>query len=249
MKKIIPALVGLLGLMSAYNMQAQTFSVPQDTVYVPSFSNTATPTDNITNLTGGNLQIRWNVVACDFPTDWLTPVAFGICDAQLCRDNTGNVLWNASTMSGGSFTATYYGNTAHDSTSLFDLTLNLMSATSVGTHYVTVNLMDLGAGHYTKTITFVINKIPTAVPTLPASTSDVVLYPNPAVNELNVVYDAAADVKNIAVYNIIGKVMTVYKVSGSSANLNLENVPAGIYFVRLYNNEGHVVATKKFTKQ
>ena len=78
---------------------------------------------------------------------------------------------------------------------------------------------------------------------------DFVLYPNPAYNELNVVYDASLDVKNIAVYNIIGKVMSVYKVSGTSANLNIENIPSGIYFLRLYNSTGSVILTRKFTRQ
>jgi hypothetical protein len=75
------------------------------------------------------------------------------------------------------------------------------------------------------------------------------LYPNPANSEVNVVYDEAADIKSIGIYNIIGKLMTVYKVSGKSANLNIENIPAGIYFVRLLNGQGQVVVTRKFTKQ
>ena len=41
----------------------------------------------------------------------------------------------------------------------------------------------------------------------------------------------------------------VYKVNGNSANMSLENMPGGIYFVRLVNSAGNIVATKKFTKQ
>lgn len=79
---------------------------------------------------------------------------------------------------------------------------------------------------------------------------EIVLYPNPAINELNVLYDAKADVKNIAVYNLIGRLMTVYKTAeNGSANLNLEGIPPGIYYVWLINSEGNIVATKKFTKQ
>jgi hypothetical protein len=88
-----------------------------------------------------------------------------------------------------------------------------------------------------------------SVPTITHSANDVLLYPNPANNELNVVYDGSADIKNIGVYNIIGKLLTVYKVSGASANLNLEHIPSGIYFVRLLNSQGNAVVTRKFTKQ
>ena len=102
---------------------------------------------------------------------------------------------------------------------------------------------------YTKNITFVVNRLPVSVPVVSTSESDVVMYPNPATSELNIVYNANLDVKNIAVYNIIGKVMTIYRVTGSSANLNLENIPSGIYFVRLLNAHGETVVTKKFSKQ
>jgi hypothetical protein len=74
-------------------------------------------------------------------------------------------------------------------------------------------------------------------------------YPNPAQNEVNVAYDANADIQNIALYSIIGKVLRVYKVTGNSANLDLENIPSGFYFVRLMNSHGDAVATRKFTKQ
>ncbi len=230
---------------------AQSFSVqsaPSDTVIVPPFATTATPHNDIKNLTGSNLVIRWHVIATDFPADWLTSVAFGICDNQLCRNNSSDALWNAGTSSGPAYNSTYYSNSTHDSVGLFDLTLDFSSATSSGTHYVTINLQEFG-GSTSKNITFIINKIPTAIPTVSSSVSDVVLYPNPARSELNVVYDASADIKNIAVYNIIGKAMAIYKVSGPSANLNLEQMPAGIYFVQLVNSKGNVVVTKKFTKQ
>ena len=93
------------------------------------------------------------------------------------------------------------------------------------------------------------NKVPTAVTNINNQESNILLYPNPAREELNVVFSATADIKTIAVYNIIGKVLVVYKVTGDSANMNLENIPSGIYFVRLTNSHGDVVVTRKFTKQ
>lgn len=79
---------------------------------------------------------------------------------------------------------------------------------------------------------------------------DMLVYPNPAGNELNIVYDVAADIKNIAVYNLIGKMVAVYKVTGTnSANLNLDSLSPGIYFVRLFNAQGEVVMARRFTRQ
>ncbi|MFI5195872.1 MAG: T9SS type A sorting domain-containing protein [Chitinophagales bacterium] len=92
-------------------------------------------------------------------------------------------------------------------------------------------------------------KAPAAVTNINNTENEIILYPNPARDELNVVYSPNADVKTIAVYNIIGKVIAVYKVTSAGANLNLENIPSGIYFVRLTNSHGDVVVTRKFTKQ
>ena len=43
--------------------------------------------------------------------------------------------------------------------------------------------------------------------------------------------------------------MSIYRAGGNSANMSVENMPAGVYFVRLINNRGDIVATRKFTKQ
>jgi len=226
-----------------------TFNIQADTVQ-STFVKTGSPGDNITNVTGNNIVVKWHVTATDFPADWLTGPAFGICDNYSCRPNASSVLWNPSTASGYSFYSTYHSNSAHDSIGSFGLSLDLSNATSIGTHWVTISVSDTGAATTTsRTMTYVINKLVNGVPNITNGDGNITLYPNPASNELNVVYDANADVKNIAVYNIIGKVMTVYKVTGDSANLNLENIPSGIYFVRLFNSNGNVVVTRKFTKQ
>jgi hypothetical protein len=227
---------------------AQTFSF-SDTVYatVPGSSTGVEVNNLIHNLTSSPLTLRWKVIACNFPSDWLTQAAFGICDNKICYQNAPSApLWNPSTSSGLTQVTNAYGDTT--TSGPFHLALVWPSGTSNAIAYTTVSVTDPSSG-YTKTMTFVVNKgFPAGIqPVKPIE--EISLYPNPAVSEINVVYDASADVKNIAVYNIIGKVMSVYRVSGNSANLNLDNVPSGIYFLRLMNSNGQVVATRKFTKQ
>jgi Secretion system C-terminal sorting domain len=249
MKKILLTFLSFLSLLSTQVVKSQTFTVPHDTVIVPAFSTFATPHDDITNITSSNITMKWHVVASDWPADWLAGAAFGICDNVLCRNNFSNVLWNAGTSTGTTYTSTYGAKPTHDSTGAFDLTLDFTGTTTGGTHYLTINLSDFGSG-YSKNITFLVTRTPVSVPSVSNTTvNDIVLYPNPAVNELNVVYNENADIKNIAIYNIIGKVMSIYKVNGASANLSLENIPSGIYFVRLLNSHGDPVVTRKFTKQ
>ena len=79
---------------------------------------------------------------------------------------------------------------------------------------------------------------------------EIVIYPNPAHDEVNIIYGADAGVKNITIYNLIGKIVSVFKpIDNSSAGLSIENLPTGIYFVRLIDAQGAVVATRKFTRQ
>jgi hypothetical protein len=79
---------------------------------------------------------------------------------------------------------------------------------------------------------------------------EIIIYPNPAHEEVNIIYGADAGVKNIVIYNLIGKTVSAFKpIDNSSASLSIENLPTGIYFVRLIDAQGAVVATRKFTKQ
>jgi Secretion system C-terminal sorting domain len=225
---------------------AQTFSVPHDTVYA-TVRGASIIHDDITNTTATQFKLRWHVLATDFPADWLTPTAFGICDNLTCLANSGDtLLWRTATSTSGSnFLSDFYMPSVPG---LFDLNLDLSAATTLGSHWVTIAITDPGS-FYTKNITFVINKLPLGIKELQNTGAELTIYPNPARNDLNVVYDDLEDVKSIVLYNIIGKAVKVYRVNTTSANLNLENVPSGIYFLRLFDSKGSLLVTRKFTRE
>jgi len=243
MKKILTIISCALLLLTGIRSTAQLITVQHDTVSGNASSGLINIPDNIAGSTG-SVTVSWKVVASDFPADWLP--LLGICDDNLCYNNSPTpALWPT----GAIHTNAVYGTFAGD----FHAQIDLSTATTIGCHYVKVRLYNTTnsttVADSNTIVTFIVCKSPTAVPNVSAEESSIALYPNPANNELNVVYDASADIKNIAVYNIIGKVMSVYKVAGNSANLNIENIPSGIYFVRLFNSNGNVVVTRKFTKQ
>ncbi len=253
MKKTLLIVLMFLGVLAPGFVKAQTFTVPFDTVFITMPYNTyhIDAFDNITNITyPSGMVINWHVFASNFPADFCKNLALGICDNKQCYNNRNDsVLWNRNTNSGSLYTSNTTGSGyAIDTPGQFELQLSLGPNNTSGVYYLSVNLAD-AASSYAKNITFVINRPTTAVTNINKVSDEILLYPNPAINDLNVVYDASLDIKTIAVYNIIGKVMSVYKVPGTSANLNLENVPSGIYFLRLYNADGENVITKKFTKQ
>ena len=237
MKKILLFIVCALSLLSSVivNGQTATFSQADTVYYTYSSASAATILDLITNDTSYNLNLKWKIVASSFPADWYSGTALSICDDANCIPNTSSQLWNG--------TSGYYDSSLY----------NLSAATSFGSYYLTIHVTDVTngvVGAYSKTSTFIINRWPTSVANANNTGNDVVLYPNPAHDEVNIVYDPSNDVKSIVVYNIIGKALSVYKTTNNtSANLNVENIPSGIYFVRLFNSHGDVVVTRKFTKQ
>jgi len=253
MKKLLPAIMCLL-LSMPRSGRAQTFSVYADTVMF-TVSNSSSVFDSIINHTTSGITLKWHVDSTNFPADWLTASALGLCDNNVCyqndTDNAGNPhkLWNASTHRGDTFTSAVYPPSITNGS--YDMALNLGSATTIGTYWLTVTFTQVGALSSPVNATFLITKpMPSRVINNNTSETNISLYPNPAHDEVNVVYDEAADIKTIAIYNIIGKVMNVYKPAASnSANLITEGLPSGIYFVRLSNSLGQVVMTKKFTKQ
>jgi len=253
MKKILLILIGFLSMFSPKMTTAQTPTFTRvaasDTVYF-TVGGVAAINNNIINTTyAAGLVVKWHVIATNFPMDWQNGGSFGICDNNVCRYNTGDTaIWNNATHIGTTFVSSTFFPYALDTPGNFELSLDLSTADTLGSHFVTVAVKDTIA-NYTRNFTFIVNKVPTGVPVINNQVNDIILYPNPANDELNVVYDASADIKSIAVYNIIGKVLAVYKVAGTGANLTLENIPSGIYFVRLCNSNGNVVATRKFTKQ
>lgn len=217
---------------------AQTFTAAHDTVhfaYVPG-SGTINFPDDITP--SANTTITWNVTATNFPSDW--QAGTGICDNHLCYSSS--LLWGTTGSLRNETSNTYDSGVAGD----YHMQLTLSAGATTGCYYYTVKLETPGL--YQQSLTFDGCVYPTSVPTVKQA-DEVILYPNPAQNEVNVVFDANSDIKTIAIYNLIGRPVSVFKVTGDSANMNIESLSSGIYFVRLINSHGDVVQTRKFTKQ
>lgn len=237
MRKFVTLLSLAVAMASANSADAQSFKMQSgDTVYVNTTAG-YTSHNNIENMSGANMKLQWKVIYNNMPADW--SATLGICDNKQCYSgsdiNVGN-LWETLDYS-------------HTVVGDFHLTGDLSSASGVGPYVVRIRLNNKTIPTDTAIATFIFGKGTASVPTTKVTAADVQLYPNPATSSVNVVFDEAADVKNVAIYNIIGKQMSLYRTMGNSANMNVENMPAGIYFVRLLNSRGDIVATRKFTKQ
>ena len=241
MKRLILGLFTVAAItVTATTARAQAFSTPNDTVFVTYTSGSIDAHNDITAI-GTPSKVYWKVTSTNFPATWSDANSINICDNVNCWTNAGNSLLNGS--------AEYLSDPyLTPGPGLFKATFNLANGAS-GTHYVTFALKD-SATNWTKPITFVVSKAwTTGVNNVNRNNDEVTLYPNPATDDLNVVFGANDGIKNIAVFNVIGKAIVVYKVAGNSAKMDISRLPNGVYFLRMSDAKGQVVSTKRFTKQ
>jgi uncharacterized repeat protein (TIGR01451 family) len=71
------------------------------------------------------------------------------------------------------------------------------------------------------------------------------LYPNPAINELNINLKSAIEINSIQIYNTIGQLVTVQ--TGNALKVDVSNLKFGNYFIKINTNEGF--STSQFIKE
>jgi hypothetical protein len=231
MKKLVLLSLFFVGF-SAQRSLAQSFTVSHDTAKAV-VSGTSNIYNELINNSSSPVSITWRVTSHTVPASWSNSI--GICDNVTCY-STNILNGDANT------TDPIPANSKGD----FHIQMDASSLPSGGPYYINIEAKD-ASGATVKNFAFELMKFPTNVATV-SKVEDITVYPNPARDEVNVIFNANAGIKNIAVYNLIGKPVMVYKVSGNSAKLNIESIPSGIYFLRMVDGQGHVI-TRKFTHQ
>ncbi len=248
MKKILLALLGFVHFAVAEKAVAQTFTVPKDTVEGTYHSEQLTLYSNITNISANPIKIKWKVLDTNFPSGWSSNRdALGICDNVLCRQNDNQIFTNGSQ---SPFITADIPPANTEDQGMFYIVLVGIDGAESGTYYMTVRLED-EANAYKKDVTFKVNKWATGVSSGSRMDKNITIYPNPARSTINLSFNPTAGIKSVALYNLIGKNVTSYRVNGNAGKMSLDisSIPAGIYYMRLLNAEGEVVATRRFTKQ
>lgn len=237
MKKII--LIALLSLGFLSETIAQSFiSQGSDTVINYWYAPGDVQIDNkIKSTSSTPVYLKWKIINSHFDAGWSIT---GFCDNMLCYP------FSVALLQGASHVSSSYSNASWGDLHAF---INGDNAAN-GTYGSVTVLVEDTVANYSRTLTFIARKWPTGVNNVTKSDDNVVLYPNPAKDDLNILFDGNDGVKTITVYNLIGKAVSVFRVTaGNSAKLRIDNIPSGIYFVRLQDAQGRTVATRKFTHQ
>lgn len=233
---------GMLFFGSA-SASAQSFSVVHDTIYITTGGATYSLPDSVLVMPTPSINIQWKILITDFPPDW--QYNLGFCDPTACYVMSS--LYPSGSVQASSF-GTGFGTSGGN---IFTYSNDLTTATP-GCHYLRVRMNNAAIPADTAMVTYIVCKpgISQVAHITSTSEDEISFYPNPAINTLNVVYSEMLGVKNIAIYSIIGKQMNIFSTTDNKgAMLNIENIPSGIYYVRLLNENGVVIATRRFMKQ
>lgn len=239
MKKVLYSLLTIGACASTgFSANAQSFTLEKDTVTVTAYGYVDIY-NNITNSTNDTISISWKIIGHNLPTEWQNDAAFGLCDNVQCYDK--------SILSGT--TQKTMPIDANDKT-LFkvqiDVSASTVTPTNSGPLYVTAELT-----HNTTvdTATFQFFKWGTNISSTQTK-SNVTIYPNPAKNNVRVTFDKQSNIKTIAIYSLVGKQLVKHNVTNAEyANIDISNIPSGIYFIRLIDDQGQVISTRRFTHQ
>lgn len=231
MKKLVLLALIALGMNQ---VSAQSFSAAHDSVTVYT-SGSVDVHNTVLNLTSSDLQVDWKVMSHTLGAGWTSG---GVCDNITCYD--WQTIQTGTTQTTNPITAA--GNMD------LKVVLDASNAANGTSTVVKIRITD-PSSFTTKDVTYIAHKVPVSVNNVTKNDDNISIYPNPAKDDINVVFDGNTGIKNIAIYNLIGKAVSIYKVNGNSAKLNLSSIPSGIYFLRLLDNQGRIVATRKFTHQ
>ncbi|HNF49951.1 MAG TPA: T9SS type A sorting domain-containing protein, partial [Chitinophagales bacterium] len=104
-------------------------------------------------------------------------------------------------------------------------------------------------GNYNGGLWYYSEKIPTVTAVKPAKTQTLSfnIFPNPAGNNMTLEFDNKVLPAQGAVYSIDGKNVLSFEVKSINTQLNIADLPKGIYLISVYNQQ--YTGTSKFVKE
>lgn len=240
-KKLLVAVTLFLGI--ATSIHAQNFSITANPLYaidtIP--QQDFQLVDAIVNLSAtDSITLTWKIVSISFtnPSWELT----GMCDNATCY------LYGIPTED--SVTHTTYSIAPNDTCPML---AHFMIPDPNGIGIVKQRIVSAGQ---TDTLTWCINCTspgsPTGISMINKNDSHVIVYPNPSTSENTAILyaDKSIGASKISVINIMGQTIMNADASQSSeyTTLNIASLSKGIYYIKLINNKGQIITTKKFAR-
>ncbi len=189
---------------------------------------------NITNDGSEASLVFWEFIPADnFPEDW----KFQICDLNLCynwdvtRSGTSSFLANNLTAGAVSKFTVKVQNAANTPDENF-----MISGSSFGTLRLFEN----------SDFTNPIFETSCLVSNNNVEVEDLVIYPNPTTDVFQIKNDA--NIKTVSIFNIVGRQISS-NIHSQGARHDVSNLRAGMYLVRLENENGELIKAMRLSKK
>lgn len=181
----------------------------------------------------------WTMISKDLPEGW---ALVGFCDNSIC--------YSVNSAPGGweDFETMTSSEVAPSDTAI----LHLQIAAPVSAENGSANVkFQISTDSQTDTITYILTKNATGISVINAKDARVNIYPNPAANYINVFADKSLHPKSIAVFNILGRQLSTQDIKPNALTtmLDINALSSGMYMLRIMDENGKTITSRKFTKQ
>lgn len=246
MTRITLSLSLFLSLFAA-TVNAQEFTFRAHTLTKNTTGNTPPPGsgwDNYTvkmynyalNETQAPLLIQWQILEQSYPSGWST---YGFCDNATCRIETSPAITSGAEQSSLPI--------AVGDSCLLEPQVKVPVEADNGVGTIRVRVF---TANWADTITYIINKTATGIAAISLNDTRVMLYPNPAADRLSVYMDKSLNAAYAEVYNIGGAHLARHHIAGKEvALLDISSLSAGLYQVRIVDDKGALITTRKFSRK
>jgi len=236
------------GIVKAQEVTSGMFTIESDTVSNTTLGTSETPANNppddcveikgsLTNASADPIFFGWKLLfPQDLPEGW---VITGFCDNITCWAPNGSWEQGVEKVS---------GEVAPGASAPLWLHLAAPTSAANGTGIVRFQVRTT---EQTDTVTFILTKNATGISVINAKDSRVNIYPNPATNYINVFADQSLKPKSIAVFNILGRQLSTQDIKANTLTtmLDINALSSGMYMLRIMDENGKVITSRKFTKQ
>lgn len=233
MRKLYSTLICSLAISAS--LLAQNITLDPGSAYISGdASSIAEAHATLTNNGPADQLMTWSRKVNDIPEGWESSV----CDPNLCWAPFADAPSYGFTLTSGGTGNTYIK---------FDAR-NMPSGPAIpGNGYVEVCFYSMeDSANYN--VTGVYTADLTAVGFYsPSAQNNYAVYPNPAVNEVNLLASYSSNIESVNIVNIVGKVVSssAWAPEAGIMALNIRNLAEGIYFVQFINSQNEIVVTKK----
>ncbi len=263
-KKIYTLLIG--GLLLSTTVLAQQFVLDQDTTSLcdnigsdphPEEFEIGDAWDNfelynhLTNITDQPIIYSWQILPEEthIPEGW---TLYGFCDNFLCRSPFENWVIGFEQTSTELLPGTEVDRTfkalicaPSDAPNGQAIVRVRVRVTNVGGEDVTDGQVDTATYIFTKDCEW------TSVNELGMNDTRVSVYPNPATDQLNVYTESSLKAGQLVIFDIIGRQQSSQPIDAHSqlTKVDISSLVPGIYMLRLQDETGNVLTTRKFLKK